>query len=111
MCCELRVELLVAAEPGGREKGRRKGFEVKLNPMRVGRAEGRGNWAHFSGWKSQSGEEMGSGRMEATCGHRFSHRLFVIWMLLLEWKVPVFLGQEVLTCALQGVTRTVWRHS
>lgn len=57
----------MAAEPGGREKGRRKGFEVKLNPMRVGRAEGRGNWAHFSGWKSQSGEEMGSGRMEATC--------------------------------------------
>lgn len=60
----MRVELLVAAEQGRREKG----FEVKLNQMRVGRGEGRGNWAHFSGWKSKAGEEMESGRMETMCG-------------------------------------------
>lgn len=61
VCCEMRVEFLVTAEQGGREQGSRKGSEVKLNKTRVGRGAGWGNWAHFSGWKSKAGEEMGSG--------------------------------------------------
>lgn len=44
--------------------------------------------------------------MEATQGHLFSHKLFSIWVLLLELKVPVLLGQEVLERALQRVTHT-----
>lgn len=80
----MRVEFLVAAELRGREKGRRKGSEVKLNKMRVGRGGGRGIWAHFSGWKSKAGEEVGPGsRVEREDGDHvrtlFSHQLFVIW--------------------------------
>lgn len=73
VCCEMRVEFLVAAELGGREKGRRKGSEVKLNKMRVGRGGGGGSGPISPGGRAKLGKRWGRaaewrGRMEATCG-------------------------------------------
>lgn len=72
----------MAAERGGREKRRRKGFEEQLNKTRVVSRRGEGEQFASLGRRVKLGG-MGAGSradeaMEATRGHLFGHKMSVI---------------------------------